>query len=316
MAAGGEYDLAGKRVFVAGHRGMVGSALVRRLQSERCAGILTVGRDELDLRDQAGARQWLLANKPEAVFVPAAKVGGIHANATYPAEFLFDNLMIAANVIHASYEAGVEKLLFLGSSCVYPRLARQPIAEDALLTGALEPTNEWYAVAKIAGLKLCEAYRRQYGCDFIAAMPTNLYGPGDNFHPENSHVIPGMMQRAHKTKLAGGRDFEIWGAGAVYREFLHVDDCADALVHIMKKYSDPRLINVGTGTDITIESLARMIMQIVGLPGALKKDLSRPDGTPRKLLNVDRLNALGWRPRIPLGDGLTSTYEWYVANVA
>ncbi|MFZ5615867.1 MAG: GDP-L-fucose synthase [Pseudomonadota bacterium] len=310
------YELAGKRVFIAGHRGMVGSALSRRLSTENCAAILTIGRDALDLREQADVRRWMSDHLPEAVFIPAAKVGGIHANAAYPADFLYDNLMIAANLLHAAQETGVQKLLFLGSSCVYPRLAPQPIAEEALLTGPLEPTNEWYAVAKIAGIKLCEAFRRQHGCDFISAMPTNLYGPGDNFHPENSHVIPGMIQRAHRARIEGRRDFEIWGTGSPYREFMHVDDCADALVFIMKHYSDDRLINVGTGTDVTIEDLARMIMDIVGLDGELKKDLGKPDGTPRKLLSVDKLRALGWSPKTPLREGLMATYEWYVANAA
>lgn len=315
MAAPLLYDLAKKRVFVAGHRGMVGSALVRRLQSEDCA-LLTVGRETLDLREQDGVRRWMKANRPQAVFVPAAKVGGILANQTYPAEFLYDNVMIAANVIHASYECKVEKLLFLGSSCVYPRDAAQPIAEGSLLSGPLEPTNEWYATAKIAGLKLCEAYRKQYGCDFISAMPTNLYGPGDNFHAENSHVIPGMLQRAHRAKLAHEREFEIWGTGAPRREFMHVDDCADALVFLMKHYSDALTINIGTGSDITVENLARAIMEIVGLDGALRRDLTKPDGTPRKLLSVDRLKALGWSPKIRLSEGLKSTYAWYVANAA
>lgn len=310
------YELSGKRVFVAGHRGMVGSALIRRLQSEDCGALLTAAREELDLRDQAAVRRWMSASRPHAVFLPAAKVGGILANSTRPADFLYDNLMIAANVIHAAYEVQVEKLLFLGSSCIYPRLAQQPMTEDALLTGALEPTNEWYAVAKIAGVKLCEAYRRQHACDFISAMPTNLYGPGDNFHPESSHVIPGMLQRAHKAKLAGRNDLEIWGTGAPRREFMHVDDCADALVHIMKRYSGPQPINVGVGSDVTIETLARMVMKTVGLTGELRKDLSKPDGAPRKLLSIEKLKALGWSPKTSLGEGLARTYAWFAANAA
>ena len=310
------YDLSGKRIFVAGHRGMVGSALVRRLQSEGPAQILTVGRGDLDLRNQAAVGRWMRECRPQAVFIPAAKVGGIHANATYPAEFIYDNLMIAANLIHAAHECEVEKLLFLGSSCVYPRHAPQPISEKALLTGPLEPTNEWYAVAKIAGIKLCEAYRRQYGRDFISAMPTNLFGPGDNFHPENSHVIPGMLHRAHRAKLSARRDFEIWGSGAPFREFMHVDDCADALVFIMKRYSAAEIINVGTGIDITIEALARMVMAVVGLDGVLRKDLTKPDGAPRKLLSTESLKDLGWAPKTALADGLKATYAWYVSNAA
>jgi GDP-L-fucose synthase len=316
MALAVPYELAGKRVYVAGHRGMVGSALIRRLQSERCGALLIAGSEEVDLRDQAAVGRWMRDNRPQTVFLPAAKVGGILANSTCPADFIYDNLMIAANVINAAYEVQVEKLLFLGSSCIYPRLAPQPITEDALMTGALEPTNEWYAVAKIAGVKLCEAYRRQHGCDFVSAMPTNLYGPGDNFHPENSHVIPGMLQRAHKAKLAGRSDFEIWGTGAPYREFMHVDDCADALVHIMKHYSDLRLINVGVGSDVTIETLARLVMKTVGLTGDLRKDLSKPDGAPRKLLSIEMLKTLGWSPKTSLSEGLARTYDWFVANVA
>jgi GDP-L-fucose synthase len=316
MAFAVPYELAGKRVYVAGHRGMVGSALIRRLQSERCGALLIARREEVDLRDQAAVGRWMRDNRPQTVFLPAAKVGGILANSTCPADFIYENLMIAANVINAAYEVQVEKLLFLGSSCIYPRLAPQPITEDALMTGALEPTNEWYAVAKIAGVKLCEAYRRQHGCDFVSAMPTNLYGPGDNFHPENSHVIPGMLQRAHKAKLAGRSDFEIWGTGAPYREFMHVDDCADALVHIMKHYSDLRLINVGVGSDVTIETLARLVMKTVGLTGDLRKDLSKPDGAPRKLLSIEKLKTLGWSPKTSLSEGLARTYDWFVANVA
>lgn len=316
MAAAAIYDLAGKRVFVAGHRGMVGSAIVRRLSSEACKEILTISRADLDLREQAPVRRWMADNRPDSVFIPAAKVGGIHANATYPAEFLYDNLMIAANLIHAAHESGVEKLLFLGSSCIYPRLAPQPLLEESLLTGPLEPTNEWYAVAKIAGVKLCEAYRRQFGDDFISAMPTNLYGPGDNYHPENSHVIPGMLRRAHEAKLAGEQDFTIWGTGAPFREFMYVDDCADALVFLMKNYSGDQIVNVGVGSDVTIAELARMVMKIVGLDGELKHDLTKPDGAPRKLMSTSRLKALGWTARTHLPDGLKLAYEAFLRERA
>lgn len=308
------YDLAGKRIFVAGHRGMVGSAIIRRLASEACKETLTVARADLDLREQAGVRRWMHDNRPDAVFIPAAKVGGIHANATYPAEFLYDNLAIASNLIHAAHEAGVEKLLFLGSSCIYPRMAPQPLVEEALLTGPLEATNEWYAIAKIAGVKLCEAYRRQYGDDFISAMPTNLYGPGDNYHSENSHVIPGMLRRAHEAMQAGERDFTIWGTGEPYREFMYVDDCADALVFLMKNYSGDSFINVGVGEDITIANLARMVMEIVGLDGELRHDLSKPDGTPRKLMSTARLNAMGWSAKMPLREGLQRAYADFLQS--
>ena len=310
------YDLSGKRVFVAGHRGMVGSALVRRLASEGCKEILTAPRADADLRDQAAVNRWMANNRPDAVFIPAAKVGGIHANATYPAEFLYDNLMIAANLIHAAHETGVQKLLFLGSACIYPRLAPQPLTEDALLTGPLEPTNEWYAIAKIAGVKLCESYRRQYGDDFISAMPTNLYGPGDNYHPENSHVIPGMLRRAHEAKQRGERDFTIWGTGAPFREFMYVDDCADALVFLMKNYSGDQIVNVGVGTDVAIADLARMVMNIVGLDGELKHDLAKPDGAPRKLMSTARLNAMGWTAKTPLDEGLARAYAAFLTETA
>ena len=279
------YSLAGKRVWVAGHRGMVGSAIVRRLASEDCADILSVTRDDVDLRQQDDVLDWMRANTPEAVFVPAAKVGGILANDTYPAEFLYDNLMIAANIIHAAYLIGVEKLIFLGSSCIYPKLAEQPMREDSLLTGPLEPTNAWYAIAKIAGIKLCQAYRKQYGCDFISAMPTNLYGPCDNFHPENSHVIPGLLRKAHQAKVDGADAMEIWGSGEPYREFLHVDDCADAIVFLMKHYSGDGHVNVGSGEELTIADLARLIMEVAGVCGELQFDTSKPDGTPRKLMS-------------------------------
>lgn len=306
------YPLEGKRVWVAGHRGMVGSALVRRLERENPAEILKVTRQEVDLRDPAAVRAWLETARPEAVFVPAAKVGGILANDTYPADFLYDNLMIAANIIHAAHETGVEKLLFLGSSCIYPKFADQPIVEEALLTGALEPTNEWYAIAKIAGIKLCQAYRKQHGADFISAMPTNLYGPGDNYDLQSSHVIPALIRKAHEAKRAGAPSMEIWGTGTPRREFLHADDCADALVHLMKVYSAPEHVNVGSGTDVTIEELARLVMAVVGFEGELTKDLSKPDGTPRKLMSADRLRALGWKPSIGLRDGLSHAFTAYL----
>lgn len=310
------YSLEGKRIWVAGHRGMVGSALVRRLEQENPADILKVTRSEVDLTDQAATARWIGREKPDAVFIPAAKVGGILANDTYPADFLYDNLMIAANVIHACHMAGVEKLLFLGSSCIYPKFADQPIVEDALLTGALEPTNEWYAIAKIAGIKLCQAYRKQYGDDFISAMPTNLYGPGDNYNLETSHVIPALIRKAHEAKLAGAKSMEIWGSGTPRREFLHADDCADALVHLMKVYSSPEHVNVGSGEDITIEELARLIMDVTGFEGGLTKDTSKPDGTPRKLMSADRIRALGWTPGIPLREGLETAYHWFLEHQA
>ncbi len=310
------YSLAGKRVWVAGHRGMVGSALVRRLQTENCAEILTVTRSDLDLTQQASVLNWLFQEKPQAVFLPAAKVGGIYANDTYPAEFLYENLMIAGNVIHASHAAGVEKLLFLGSSCIYPRDAAQPMSEEALLTGPLEPTNEWYAIAKIAGIKLCQAYRKQYGDDFISAMPTNLYGPHDNYHPENSHVIPALLRKARLASENGESDLEIWGTGAPLREFLYVDDCADALVFLMKHYSGNDFINVGAGSDVTIAELAELVMETAGMTGALRKDASKPDGAPRKLMSSERLANMGWRPKTPLKDGLRLAYDWYLKTAA
>ena len=305
------YTLENKRVWVAGHRGMVGSALVRRLERENPAGILTVTRQNVDLIDQAATTSWIRKEKPDAVFIPAAKVGGIFANDTYPADFLYDNLMIAANIIHACHKAGVEKLLFLGSSCIYPKFADQPIVEDALLSGPLEPTNEWYAIAKIAGIKLCQAYRKQHGEDFISAMPTNLYGPGDNYHPENSHVIPALIRKADAAKRAGAASMEIWGTGTPRREFLHADDCADALVHLMKVHSGPDHVNVGSGDDIEIGELARLVMEVVGFQGELTHDLSKPDGTPRKLMSAERIRALGWVPSISLREGLAHAYECY-----
>ncbi len=308
------YSLKGKRVFVAGHRGMVGSAIVRRLAGEEC-DIVVAPRDTVDLRRQVEVEDWMGWQRPDAVFLAAARVGGIYANDTRPAEFLYDNLMIETNVIEAARTVGVSKLLFLGSSCIYPRLAPQPIHEEALLTGPLEPTNEWYAIAKIAGIKLCQAYRRQYGRDFISLMPTNLYGPGDNFDLMSSHVVPALMAKAHRAKLDGAPLMEIWGTGTPRREFLHVDDLADAAVHLMKSYSGEQHVNVGTGRDIPIGDLAGLICDIVGFQGALKFDASKPDGTPRKLLDTRRLTELGWQPGISLIDGLTGTYGWYLKNI-
>lgn len=305
------FELTGKSVFVAGHRGMVGSAMVRRLTKEGCE-VLTATRQELDLKEQSAVRKWMFDRKPQVVVLAAAKVGGILANDTYPADFLYDNLMIETNVIEAGFREGVEKLLFLGSSCIYPKLSPQPIPEDALLTGPLEPTNEWYAIAKIAGIKLCQAYRRQHGVDYISAMPTNLYGPGDNYDLQSSHVIPALIRKAHEAKLSGADSMEIWGTGSPMREFLHADDCADALVHLLKVYSGDGHVNVGSGKDMTIEALAHLVMDVVGFKGALVKDLSKPDGTPRKLMQADRLRELGWAPKIDLREGLEDAYRWFV----
>lgn len=299
---------------MAGHRGMVGGAIVERLASENCAAILTPSRDELDLIRQDAVEAWMALEKPDCVFVAAAKVGGILANDTYPADFLYDNLMIEANLIKAAHDVGVEKLLFLGSSCIYPKFAPQPIPEDALLTGALEPTNEWYAIAKIAGIKLCQAYRKQYGDDFISAMPTNLYGPGDNFDLKNSHVIPALLRKAVEAKGAGEETIEVWGSGTPRREFLHVHDCADALVFLMKNYSEYGHVNVGSGEDVTIKALAQTICKIVGLSTEVQFDTSKPDGTPRKLMSNDTLAGLGWSSEISLEDGLSDALAWYYAQ--
>jgi GDP-L-fucose synthase len=293
---------------------MVGSAIVRRLESERCQ-IITATRAELDLRRQADVEGWLAEKRPDAIFLVAATVGGIQANATRPAEFLFDNLAIECNVIHGAWRNKVEKLLFLGSSCIYPKLAPQPIDEDALLTSALEPSNEWYAIAKIAGLKLCQAYRRQYGARFVSAMPTNLYGPNDNFDLESSHVLPALLAKTHHAKIDGRPSIEVWGSGSPRREFLHVDDLADATVHLMKVHETDVPINIGTGVDVSILELVDEIKRVVGFEGSVTFDRTKPDGTPRKLLNVSRLAALGWRHRIELPEGLRSTYDWYRKNV-
>jgi GDP-L-fucose synthase len=302
------YSLEGKRVYVAGHRGMVGSALLRRLEGEPCE-LLTADRQELDLTRQEDVEAWMKAKRPETVFLAAAKVGGILANDRFPAQFLYDNLSIAANVIHSAAAIGVEKLIFLGSSCIYPKHAPQPIREDALLTGPLEPTNEWYAIAKIAGLKLCEAYRRQYACDFIAAMPTNLYGPEDNFDLNTSHVVPALMRKAHEAKMRGDGELVIWGSGRPRREFLHVDDAADALVHLATHYSGAEHVNVGSGSDLSILELAQLIAGIVGFAGRIATDPTKPDGTPRKLLDSGRINALGWKPRTRMEAGIALAYK-------
>ncbi|MDH3578964.1 MAG: GDP-L-fucose synthase [Gammaproteobacteria bacterium] len=298
------------RVFVAGHRGLVGSAICRRLQSEGIEAIVAT-RSELDLADQRAVEAWFEQHAIDQVYMAAAKVGGIHANDTYPAEFLRDNLVIQTNVIHAAWKHGVSKLLFLGSSCIYPKLAAQPMVEDSLLTGPLEPTNEWYAIAKIAGIKMCQAYRKQYGFDAISVMPTNLYGPGDNFDLENSHVLPALIRKFHEAKAAGAESVEVWGSGTPRREFLHVDDLADACVFLMQNYSSPDIVNVGWGKDISIAELADLISGVVGFGGGLEFDPSKPDGTPRKLLDTSRLTALGWQPRIELEAGIASTYDWY-----
>jgi GDP-L-fucose synthase len=307
------FELAGKTVFVAGHRGMVGAALVRRLAQEGVA-LQTAGRGELDLRDQAAVFDWFAKRQPQVVFLAAAKVGGIVANNTLRAEFIYDNIAIAANVIHAAHLNGAEKLMFLGSSCIYPKLAPQPLREDSMLTGSLEPTNEPYAIAKIAGIKMVEAYRSQYGCDFISVMPTNLYGPGDNYHPEYSHVVAALIRRFHEAKIAGLANVVVWGTGTPRREFLYVDDMADACVHLMKTYSGQELINIGTGEDITIAEFARVVASVVGYAGTISYDPSRPDGTPRKLLDVGRVAKLGWRAKTSLQDGIRLAYQAYLSE--
>jgi GDP-L-fucose synthase len=309
------YVLSGKRVWIAGHRGMVGTALVRQMESENCT-VLTVERNTLDLRDARAVKDWMTANKPQAVVLAAAKVGGIVANDSWPADFLYDNLAIENAIIHGAFETNVEKLLFLGSSCIYPKFAPQPITEDALLTGPLEPTNEWYAIAKIVGIKLCQAYRRQHGRDFISAMPTNLYGPGDNFDLTSSHVIPALMRKAHEAKQTGAQSMTVWGSGTPRREFLHVDDCASALLFLLKTYSGDGHVNVGSGSDVTIDELAQLVMQAVGFEGELEHDISKPDGTPRKLMSNDKLAAMGWMPKIPLEAGLKTTYRWFLEHKA
>jgi GDP-L-fucose synthase len=307
------FDLKGRRVFVAGHKGMVGSALVRRLASEDIE-LLTVERREVDLCDQAAVFDWFEKTRPQVVFMAAAKVGGIAANNTLRAEFIYDNLVVAANVIHAAHLHGTAKLMFLGSSCIYPKLAPQPLREDYMLTGPLEPTNEPYAIAKIAGIKMVEAYRSQYGSDFISVMPTNLYGPRDNYHPEHSHVVAALIRRFHAAKVSGASEVVVWGTGTPRREFLYVDDLADACVFLMKNYSSDGLVNIGTGTDITIAEFARVVAAVVGYTGGISFDTSRPDGTPRKLLDVSRLSRLGWRARTSLEDGIRLAYRAYLSE--
>lgn len=305
------FDLKNKRIFVAGHRGMVGSALVRRLASEG-AEVLTVQRAEVDLLNQAATNRWFAEMRPQVVFHAAAKVGGIVANNTLRAEFIYENLLIATNVIHAAHVHGVEKLLFLGSSCIYPKLAPQPLREDSLLTGTLEPTNEPYAIAKIAGVKMAESYRHQYGSDFISIMPTNLYGPGDNYHPEYSHVVAALIRRFHEARETNAPEVVVWGTGTPRREFLYVDDMADASIHLMKNYSDGGLVNVGSGEDITIAEFAHVVAKTVGYTGEIVFDPSKPDGTPRKLLDVGKLAKLGWRARTSLEDGMKLAYGAYL----
>lgn len=299
-------------VFVAGHRGLVGSSVVRALERRGGARILTRTRTELDLTDQAAVRRFFDQERPDAVVLAAAKVGGIRANAAYPAEFIWNNSIIQCNVIDAAYRSGVRKLVFLGSSCIYPKLAPQPMREDCLLTGPLEPTNQWYAVAKIAGIKTCQAYHRQYGFDAISLMPTNLYGPGDNFDLKDSHVLPALLRRFHEAKTAGSPEVAVWGTGRARREFLHVDDCAEAVVFCMEHYQGEEILNVGTGSDITIEELAGLIKRVVKYPGRIVFDPSKPDGTPQKLLDCSRLQALGWKAAIPLEEGVARTYAWFL----
>jgi GDP-L-fucose synthase len=303
------YDLAGKKVYVSGHGGMVGSAIIRRLGAEKCT-ILTSDRS-IDLTEQTAVREWYAANRPDVVVVAAAKVGGILANDSFPAQFLYDNLMIEANLIEGARQVGVEKLLFLGSSCIYPKFAAQPIVEEALLTGPLEPTNEWYAIAKIAGIKLCQAYRREYGCDFISAMPTNLYGPGDNYDSTTSHVLPALIRKAHEARWSETHTLEIWGSGSPFREFLHVDDLADACVFLLENYSGEQHVNVGSGEEISINELAQLVADVVGFSGPLRRDESKPDGTPRKLMDSTKIRSMGWRPSIRLKDGILDAYRHF-----
>jgi GDP-L-fucose synthase len=304
------------RIYVAGHAGLVGSAVTRRLEGAGYRNLLVAGRKELDLRDQSAVNEWFATNQPDYVFLVAGKVGGILANSTRPAEFLYDNMMIHATVVHASYLIGVHKLLYLGSSCIYPRLAHQPISEDELLSGPLEPTNEPYAIAKIAGIKLCQAYSRQYGCDFISAMPTNLYGPNDNFDLESSHVLPAMIRKFHDARVSGAESVVIWGTGSPRREFLHVDDLADACVFLMDTYTGDSHVNVGTGVDVTILELAEIVRDIVYPDVKIEHDLTKPDGTPRKLLDVGKLKDLGWAPKVPLREGIEETYRWYLSQTS
>jgi GDP-L-fucose synthase len=307
------FDLTQKRVFVAGHTGMVGSAIVRRLQREPCT-LLLAGRNELDLTRQDQTERYLSAARPDVVIMAAGRVGGIFANDNYPVNFLDENLAMALHCIHVSHQVGVKKLLFLGSSCIYPKFAKQPMSEDQMLTGELEPTNQWYAIAKIAGIKLCEAYRRQYGSDFISVMPTNLYGPGDNYHPENSHVVAALIRRFHEAKIKNAPTVVVWGTGAPRREFLYVDDLADACVFLLKNYSDGQFINIGTGEDISIAEFAVTVAEVVGFLGQIVYDASKPDGTPRKLLDVSRVSAMGWKPKVQLREGLSNAYAHFLTK--
>lgn len=309
------FDLAGRRVWVAGHRGMAGSAIVRRLERESCE-IVTADRDELDLLRQAEVHAWMAASRIDAVFLAAAKVGGILANSTRPAEFLYENLVIETNVIQAAKDAGVKKLLFLASSCIYPRMAQQPMREEALLTGALEPTNEWYAIAKIAGVKLCQAYRRQYGCNFVSVMPTNLFGPGDRYDAEGGHVVAALIMKIHAAKIASSPTVELWGTGTPKREFLFSEDLADACVFVMKNYSGEMCLNVGTGRDMTILELAESVARIAGWHGTFTFDRSKPDGMPRKVMDVSRLSVLGWRAPSDFETGMKEAYRWYEGNAS
>jgi len=302
------------KIYVAGHRGLVGSALVRRLQMDGYDNLLLRGSNELDLREQRDVRAFFAREKPDYVILAAARVGGILANQTYPAEFIYDNLMMEANVIHAAYQHGVSKLLALGSTCIYPKMAPQPLKEESLLSGPLEPTNEWYAVAKIAGIKLCQAYQRQYGCRFMAAMPTNLYGPGDNFDLEKSHVLPAMIRKFHEAKQSGAGSVTLWGTGAPLREFLFVDDLADACLFLLDHYEGCEIINIGVGEDISIADLAEMVRSVVGFAGQIVYDRTKPDGTPRKLVDTSRINALGWRAKTGLEEGVATTYKWFLEN--
>ena len=306
------FDLSGKRVWVAGHRGMVGSAIVRRLASESCE-VLTADRQRLDLTDQRAVLDWMERHRPHAVFIAAAKVGGILANSTAPVDFLLNNLQISTSIISAAHQTGVEKLLFLGSSCIYPKFAPQPIPEDALLTGPLEPTNEWYAIAKIAGIKLAQAYRAQYGCDFISAMPTNLYGPGDNFDPAASHVLPALIRKVHEARITRA-PVSVWGTGSPRREFLYVDDCADACLFLLKTYSGAGHVNVGSGSDVSILELTRLVMEMLDYDGEIVTDPSKPDGTTRKLMDNGRLRGLGWAPRVGLAEGIKRSYAAFLAG--
>lgn len=304
------------KIYVAGHRGLVGAAIVRRLMAVGYENILTKTSGELDLTDQCAVNEFFFKEKPDYVFLAAAKVGGILANDSYPAEFIYKNIMIEANVVNAAHQSSVKKLLFLGSTCIYPKMAPQPLKEEYLLSGSLEPTNEWYAVAKIAGIKMCQAYRLQYGCDFISAMPTNLYGPGDNFDLQSSHVLPALIRKFHEAKLSNASSVMMWGTGSPKREFCHVDDCANACVFLMNHYSDGEIINIGVGEDISIKELGETVRDIVGFQGEIEYDTSKPDGTHRKLVDVTRIHALGWHAKISLHDGIAKTYQWYLGNLA